>query len=96
MLSIKPSIQECQCIDVNDIIVNVPNDSKGMVKFNTEIINRVLAEIHRLVETHLQQAESGNLDMLPTDEIEYDPQAMESEEGLSFLSLLLRRQIFHC
>ena len=56
-------------LDVNDIIVNVPNDSKGMVKFNTEIINRVLAEIHSLVESHLQQAEAGNLDILPTDEI---------------------------
>ena len=71
-------------LDVNDIIVNVPNDSKGMMKFNTEIINRVLAETHGLVESHLQQAESGNLAMLPTDEIEFDPQAMESGEGIVF------------
>ncbi len=71
-------------LDVNDIIVNIPDDSKGMVKFNTEIINRVLAETHSLVESHLQQAEAGNLDILPSDEIEFDPQAMESEEGIVF------------
>ncbi len=71
-------------LDVNDIIVNVPNDSKGMIKFNTEIINRVLAETHGLVESHLQQAEAGNLAILPTDEIEFDPQAMESGEGIVF------------
>lgn len=71
-------------LDINDIIVNVPNDSKGMIKFNTEIINRVLSETHSLVESHLQQAEAGNLAILPTDEIEFDPQAMESEEGIVF------------
>ncbi len=71
-------------LDINDIIVNVPNDSKGMIKFNTEIINRVLAETHSLVESHLQQAEAGNLAILPTDEIEFDPQAMESGEGIVF------------
>jgi sporulation protein YunB len=71
-------------LDVNDIIVNVPNDSKGMVKFNTEIINRVLAETHGLVESHLQQAEAGNLALLPTDEIEFDSQAMKREEGIVF------------
>ena len=38
---------------------------KGWCKFNTEIINRVLAETHSLVESHLQQAEAGNLDILP-------------------------------
>ena len=58
--------------------------SKGMIKFNTEIINRVLAETHSLVESHLKQAEAGNLDILPTDEIEFDPQAMESGEGVVF------------
>jgi len=71
-------------LDVNDIIVNVPSDTKGMIKFNTEIINRASAEIHSLVEAHLQQAESGNLSILPTEEIEFDPQAMESGEGVVF------------
>jgi len=71
-------------LDVNDIIVNVPNDSKGMVKFNTEIINRVLAETHSLVESHLKEAEEGNLALLPTDEIEFDQQAMKREEGIVF------------
>ena len=71
-------------LDINDIIVNVPNDSKGMVKFNTEIINRVLAETHGLVESHLRQAEAGNLSVLPSDEIEFDPQAMESEGAIVF------------
>lgn len=78
------SSRAANVLDINEIIVNVPNDSKGMIKFNTELINRASAEIHGLVESHLQQAEAGNLDILPTDEIEFDPQAMESGEGIVF------------
>ncbi|MFS0576526.1 sporulation protein YunB [Sporosarcina sp. 179-K 3D1 HS] len=73
-------------LDINEIIVNIPDDS-GMVttKFNTEIISRAMAEIHSLVEAHLEQAEAGNLDMLPMQEdIEYDPQKMESHGGVVF------------
>lgn len=74
-------------LDVNEIIVNVPNESTGMVtnKFNTEVINRVLAETHSLVESHLQEAENGNLEMLPMrDDIEFDPEAMEEHKGVVF------------
>ncbi|KAA0944133.1 sporulation protein YunB [Sporosarcina sp. ANT_H38] len=78
------SSRTANVLNIEDIIVNVPSDSKGMIKFNTEIINRASSEIHALVESHLQQAEAGNLDILPTDEIEFDPQAMESEEGIVF------------
>lgn len=76
-------------LDVNDIIVNIPpSESGGIVgaKFNTEIINRVLAEMQILVQQHLDQAESGNLDLLPpSGEIDYDPQAMEDRGGIVFL-----------
>lgn len=76
-------------LDVNDIIVNVPpSESGGIVgaTFNTEIINRVLAEIQILVQQHLDQAESGNVDLLPPDgEIDYDPQAMQDQGGIVFL-----------
>ncbi|MER2089868.1 MAG: sporulation protein YunB [Sporosarcina sp.] len=74
-------------LDVNEIIVDVPNESEGGAawKFNTEIINRVLSETQGLVESHLQQAEEGNLEMLPSDNgIEFDPQAMESHGGIVF------------
>ena len=42
--------------DVNEIIENVPNDSPGMVTntLNAEIINRTRAELHSLVEAHLE------------------------------------------
>ncbi|GKV56942.1 sporulation protein YunB [Sporosarcina sp. NCCP-2222] len=73
--------------NVNDIIKNIPNDSGAMVttQFDTEIISKTMAEIHSLVESHLDMAESGNMDMLPLNEnIEYDPQAMESHGGVVF------------
>lgn len=74
-------------LDVNDIIEHVPTDTSNMVttKFNTEIINRVLADTRNLVELHLERAEAGNLDMLPmSDDIEYDPQKMEDQGGVVF------------
>ncbi|MCZ2260466.1 sporulation protein YunB [Sporosarcina sp. G11-34] len=74
-------------LDVNDIIEHVPTETSEMVttKFNTEIINRVLADTRNLVELHLQQAEAGNLEVLPeTDNIEYDPEKMEDQGGVVF------------
>ncbi|MHA6260001.1 sporulation protein YunB [Sporosarcina sp. CAU 1771] len=76
-------------LDVNDIIVNIPpSESGGVVgtKFNTEIINRVLAEIQILVQQHLDQAGTAEFDSLPSSsEIEYDAQAMEDQGGIIFL-----------
>ena len=45
-------------LDVNDIIEHVPTETSDMVttKFNTEIINRVLADTRDLVELNLAQA----------------------------------------
>lgn len=74
-------------LDVNDIIEHVPTETSEMVttKFNTEIINRVLADTRNLVELHLERAEAGNIDMLPmSDNIEYDPQTMEDQGGIVF------------
>ncbi|MCG7346524.1 sporulation protein YunB [Sporosarcina sp. ACRSL] len=73
--------------DVNDVIEIVENDSPGMVTntLNTDIINRTMAEIHGLVESYLDMAESGNLEMLPRSEnIEYDPDSMEADGGVVF------------
>ena len=74
-------------MDVNDIIEEIPTDQANRVttKFNTEIINRVQADTIKLVQTHLEQAEEGNLDNLPyLDDIEYDPNAMEDNGGIVF------------
>jgi sporulation protein YunB len=74
-------------LDVNEIIVDAPNSSDGGAswKFNTQLINRRSAEIQELVRSHLQQAEDGNLEMLPSqNDIEFDPQAMESQGGVVF------------
>lgn len=74
-------------MDVNDIIEEIPTDQANRVttKFNTEIIARVQADTITLVQTHLEQAEEGNLDNLPyLDDIEYDPNAMEDNGGIVF------------
>lgn len=74
-------------LDVNDIIEEVPSDSTNMVttKFNTEIINRVLSDTNSLVQSHLEQAEQGDLSSLPyLDDIEYDKQTMEDQGGVVF------------
>lgn len=74
-------------LDVNEIIEEVPTDSTTMVttRFNTEIINRILADTNSLVQSHLEQAEQGNLSSLPyLDDIEYDKQTMEDQGGIVF------------
>ncbi len=71
----------------NDIFVDVENESTGMVttKIDAQAVSRVLAETQALVVAHLEQAEAGNLDMLPMqDNIQFDPQAMESQGGVVF------------
>ncbi|ARD47450.1 sporulation protein YunB [Sporosarcina sp. P37] len=73
--------------DVNEIIENVPDDTKDTVttKFNAEIISQVMSEIHQLVEDHLERAEGGDLDMLPPlGDLEYNPDRMEKEQGIVF------------
>ena len=74
-------------MDINEIIVEIPTDKPNMMtqKINTEIITRVQAETVALVQTHLEQAEEGNLENLPyLDDIEYDPTAMEDNGGIVF------------
>ncbi|WP_153732056.1 sporulation protein YunB [Sporosarcina obsidiansis] len=73
--------------DVNDVIENVPDNTSDTVttKFNAEIINQVMSEIHQLVEDHLERAEGGDLDMLPPlGDLEYNPDMMEKEQGIVF------------
>lgn len=74
-------------LDVYEIIEHVPGDQQSMVtiRFNTEIINRVLSDTNRLVQSHLEQAEAGDLSSLPyLKDIEYDTQSMEEEGGVVF------------
>ncbi|ETT81952.1 sporulation protein YunB [Viridibacillus sp. FSL R5-0477] len=72
-------------LDVNDIIEEVPGEDTKMTKFNSEIINRVMAETYTLVQDHLEEAESGNLSKLPKyDDIEYDANAMQEDGGVVF------------
>lgn len=74
-------------LDVNEIIEHVPGDQDSMVttRFNTEIINRVLSDTNRLVQSHLEQAESGDLSDLPyLKDVEYDLESMQEEGGVVF------------
>lgn len=73
-------------MDVNDIIEEVPSESTNMVttRFNTEIINRVRADTTTLVQSHLEQAEQGNLELLPENEFEFDEATMEEKGGIVF------------
>ena len=73
--------------DINEIIENVPDETRDTVttKFNTEIISQVMAEVHQLVEDHLERAEGGDLDMLPPlGDLEYNPEMMAKEQGVVF------------
>nr|WP_106784879.1 sporulation protein YunB [Lysinibacillus timonensis] len=74
-------------MDVNEIIENVPTNSNEMVtsKFDTEIINKVRAEIVALVKQNLQEAEEGDLTQLPDlENVEYDVGSMEAGDGIVF------------
>ena len=75
-------------LDVNDIIEHVPTGSSSntvIASFNMDIISRMQADIRNLVELHLEQAQSGDPNLLPmSDEIEYDPQQMEDQGGIVF------------
>ncbi len=74
-------------LDVNDVLVNIPNDTKDTVtmKVDAEKISQVMAEIHELVESHLERAESGDLAMLPdSDVLEFDTEEMEKHGGVVF------------
>ena len=74
-------------LDVNDVLVNIPNDSDGTVsmQIDAEKINQITAEIHELVEEHLERAESGDLEMLPkSDGLKFDTEEMEKHGGVVF------------
>jgi sporulation protein YunB len=73
-------------LDVNDIIVESPNESDMVtIRFNTEVINRVRAETATLVKQYLEQAESGDLSTLPNLEyVEYDVGEMQAGDGIVF------------
>ncbi|MCM3758673.1 sporulation protein YunB [Sporosarcina aquimarina] len=74
-------------LDANDVLLNIPNDSNETVtlKVDAETINQVMAEMHELVEEHLDRAESGDLEMLPqSDGIQFDTEEMEKHGGVVF------------
>src|SRR5699024_11649836 len=77
-------------LDVNDIIQHVPteNSDQVTVKYNTEVINRILADVRTTVDENIEEMENGNIDILPLEEdIEYDAEQMQarSEEHTSEL-----------
>lgn len=74
-------------MDIDKVIEFVPVDggSSTVVKFNTEIINRVKAETTNLVQMNLKEAERGNLaslEMLSDIEIVTDEE--EKKEGIIY------------
>lgn len=74
-------------MDIDKVIEFVPVDggSSTVVKFNTEIINRVKAETTNLVQMNLKEAERGNLtalEMLSDVEIVTDDE--DREEGIIY------------
>ncbi|WP_146553649.1 sporulation protein YunB [Rummeliibacillus sp. SL167] len=75
-------------LDSNEVIESVGDgESQSLVdtKLNTEIINRIMAETQTLVQSHLEEAERGNLDHLPKyGDIEYDVDTMQQDGGIVF------------
>lgn len=55
------------------------------MKYNTEVINRILADVRTTVDENLDEIEKGNIDILPLeDEIDYDPTQMQAQGGVVF------------
>lgn len=74
-------------LDVNDVIQHVPteNSDQVTVKYNTEVINRILADVRTTVDENLDEIEKGNIDILPLEEnIEYDATQMQAQGGVVF------------
>lgn len=74
-------------LESNEVIESDGEKNQGMVdtKLNAEVINRIMSETQTLVQSHLEEAEKGNLDHLPKfEEIEYDTNAMEEDGGIVF------------
>lgn len=74
-------------LDVNDIIQHVPteNSDQVTVKYNTEVINRILADVRTTVDENIEEMENGNIDLLPLEEdIEYDAEQMQAQGGVVF------------
>lgn len=74
-------------LDINDVIEHVPteNSNQVTVKYNTEVINRILADVRTTVDENLMEIEKGNVDILPLEEdIEYDPEQMQAQGGVVF------------
>ncbi|WP_102694466.1 sporulation protein YunB [Rummeliibacillus pycnus] len=73
-------------LESNEVIESEGNN-QGMVdtKLNAEVINRIMSETQTLVQSHLEEAEKGNLNHLPKYEgIDYDVDAMEQDGGIVF------------
>lgn len=74
-------------MDINEIIENVPTDSAEMVttKFNTEIINRVLAETTELVQEQLRAIERGDTSILKSlTELDLEVEDAGNLEGIVY------------
>ncbi|MGM9966038.1 MULTISPECIES: sporulation protein YunB [unclassified Rummeliibacillus] len=75
-------------LDSNEVIESVgEGENQGLVdsKLNTEVITRIMAETQTLVQSHLEEAEKGNLDHLPKyEDIEYDEESMQRDGGIVF------------
>lgn len=74
-------------MDINQIIEETPseNGSTNLIKFNTEIINRVLAETTNLVQMNIKEAERGNLSALEfITEVEIEMDETKGEEGIVY------------
>lgn len=75
-------------LDVNDVIQHVPTEGSDQVtvKYNTEVINRILADVRTTVDENIEEMENGNVDILPlADEIDYAPDQMQAQGGVVFL-----------
>lgn len=74
-------------LDVNDVIQHVPteNSDQVTVKYNTEVINRILADVRTTVDENLDEIAKGNVDILPlAEDIQYDSTQMQAQGGVVF------------
>ncbi len=70
-------------LDISDIMLEVPGAEGANVKVNTRVINEVMSDTQELVQSYLEKAEAGDLEVLPQN-INYDTQAMAEHGGIVF------------
>jgi sporulation protein YunB len=74
-------------MNTTDLIEYVPisEGKRTVIQYNAEVLNKIKAETVSLVQANINEAEKGNVESLESlADVEFDSEAVESEEGLVY------------